>query len=420
MDNKLEIFTLRNTLDHVGAYVFIKDTECRYTYANKMVCDLFGASLSEVVGKKDDDFFDLGLSEQLHDNDLKALAGESIEGEEHNYIASTGETRIYWSVKQPIKDPDGHIIGLFGISTDITERRRLEIELAEQRNLLNQVLENIDSYVYIKDTEGRYLYVNQNISELYGIPKEQIIGQLEADILPADIVQKFSQMDQKVFESGVKVAGEEVVPHTDGSIQHCWSIKIPIAGEDGSKRLIGVSTDITELIELKNKFQDLARQDDLTKVMTRRFVLEEAELMLRLAQSQGDQIAVIMVDIDFLKTVNDSFGHRFGDTYIVALAEACAEALQDSGLIGRLGGDEFLLVIPDTDRDHTTEIARRIQQAVKAIELQAPNGESLQVSVSMGGALSSEGMTLIDLIGKADDALYLTKDEGRGAWSLSE
>jgi len=127
-----------------------------------------------------------------------------------------------------------------------------------------------------------------------------------------------------------------------------------------------------------------------------------------------------MVDIDFLKTINDSYGHRFGDTYIVALAEACAEALQGSGLIGRLGGDEFLLVIPDTDRDHTTGIAQRIQHAVKAIELQAPNGESLQVSISMGGALSSEGMTLIDLIGKADDVLYLTKDVGRGAWSLSE
>lgn len=142
--------------------------------------------------------------------------------------------------------------------------------------------------------------------------------------------------------------------------------------------------------------------------------------MLRLARSRGEQIAVIMVDIDFLKTINDSYGHRFGDTYIVAFAEACTEALQDSGLIGRLGGDEFLLVIPDTDRDHTTGIARSIQQAVKAIELQAPSGKSLQVSISMGGALSSEGMSLIDLIGKADDALYQTKDVGRGHWSLSD
>ncbi|MDX1398982.1 MAG: PAS domain-containing protein, partial [Oceanospirillum sp.] len=72
MDNNLEIYTLRNTLDHVGAYVFTKDAECRYTYANKMVCDLFGAPLSEIVGKTDDDFFDLELSKQLHGNDLKA------------------------------------------------------------------------------------------------------------------------------------------------------------------------------------------------------------------------------------------------------------------------------------------------------------------------------------------------------------
>ncbi|MDX1318752.1 MAG: diguanylate cyclase [Oceanospirillum sp.] len=419
MDNNLEIYTLRNTLDHVGAYVFTKDAECRYTYANKMVCDLFGAPLSEIVGKTDDDFFDLELSKQLHGNDLKALAGESIEGEEHNYIASTGETRIYWSVKQPIKDLDGHIIGLCGISTDITERRRLENELAEQRNLLNQVLENIDSYVYIKDKEGRYLYVNQNTAELYGVPKEKIIGELEKNILPGDIAHKLSLMDKKVFESGAKVTGEEIVSHADGSMQHCWSIKIPIASDDGSERLIGISTDITELIELKNKFQELAKRDELTKVMTRRFILEEAELLLKLAQRRHYQLAAIMIDIDNFKMVNDTYGHVFGDSYIVAITDACVGVIGEEDLIGRLGGDEFLIIMDETNPEAVSDAARQILKAVNGIDIKDPAGEPIAASVSIGCALSAEGMTLIDLIGKADDGLYTAKEAGRGRWYLS-
>ena len=112
----------RYILDQVGAYIFTKDLEGRYTYANKMVTDLFGQPLSEVIGSSDERFFDILASDSLRKNDLRVLhLGERIESEEINVIESTGETRIYWSVKLPLFNEKKEIVGLCGISTDVTE-----------------------------------------------------------------------------------------------------------------------------------------------------------------------------------------------------------------------------------------------------------------------------------------------------------
>jgi len=125
-----QIQRLSETLDHVGAYVFTKDQQNRYTYANKMVCDLFESPLNEIIGLTDTAFFDLSTFNQLQINDRRVLDyGEHIETEENHTIIASGELRTYWSVKTPIKNDHGHIIGMCGISTDITDRLKLEEEL---------------------------------------------------------------------------------------------------------------------------------------------------------------------------------------------------------------------------------------------------------------------------------------------------
>ena len=125
-----QIQRLSETLDHVGAYVFTKDQQGRYTYANKMVCDLFESPLNEIIGLTDSAFFDLSTFNQLQINDRRVLDhGEHIESEENNIIIASGELRTYWSVKKPIKNDRGQIIGMCGISTDITDRLKLEEDL---------------------------------------------------------------------------------------------------------------------------------------------------------------------------------------------------------------------------------------------------------------------------------------------------
>jgi PAS fold. len=111
-----QIQRLSETLDHVGAYVFTKDPQGRYTYANKMVCNLFESRLSEIIGLTDSAFFDLSTFNQLQKNDRRVLDhGEHIESEENNIIIASGELRTYWSVKKPIKNDHGQIIGMCGI-----------------------------------------------------------------------------------------------------------------------------------------------------------------------------------------------------------------------------------------------------------------------------------------------------------------
>lgn len=125
-----QIQRLSETLDHVGAYVFTKDQQGRYTYGNKMVCDLFESPLNEIIGLTNSAFFDLSTFNQLQINDRRVLDhGEHIESEENNIIIASGELRTYWSVKIPIKNNLGQIIGMCGISTDISDRLKLEKEL---------------------------------------------------------------------------------------------------------------------------------------------------------------------------------------------------------------------------------------------------------------------------------------------------
>lgn len=408
---------LKFTLDHVGAYVFTKDTEGRYTYANDMVCALFGQPLEHVIGQTDEQFFDLSISDELRQNDLQVLkSGEKIESEEHNIIAETGEERIYWTVKIPIRDPEGHITGLCGISTDITERLRLERELAEQKNLLSLVLENMDAYVYMKDRDRRYLYANEKLAQLYGKPVEDIVGHLEEDLLPKETADKFAALDRAVLDGGKKVAGEETVHGLDGQDIHCWSIKMPLFKDGEADRLIGISTDITEVIQLKNKFHDLARIDTLTGVLTRRFLIEHAEKELKRTQRRGAALALLVIDIDHFKSINDTYGHAFGDTYIKTIVDACQKTLRESDLMGRLGGDEFVIVIDDTDEAGMAIAAERFQNAVGTTAFTAPDGTELSLSVSIGAVLSCPSSSIDRLMADADAALYQAKEDGRGCW----
>jgi diguanylate cyclase (GGDEF)-like protein/PAS domain S-box-containing protein len=412
-----ENLRLRLTLDQVGAYVFTKDLEGRYTYANDMVCALFGQPLERIVGCRDDQFFDLTLSDELIRDDVRVLThGERIQTEENVVIAETGERRTYWTVKSPLRDADGRITGLCGISTDITERRRLEADLAEQRNLLSLVLENIDAFVYMKGPDRRYRYVNGKTADLFRMPAAEIVGRLDEDIHPRETAERFAAMDRAVIGGGVKATGEESIRGPDGRIMQCWSIKIPLFREGVVDGLIGISTDISEVVRLKNEFHELARTDALTGLLTRRFLIDQAEQELKGTRRRGTRLALLLVDIDDLKRINDTYGHAFGDTYIVAIVDACRNVLRGNDLMGRLAGDEFVIIVKDTDEAGMAAAADRVQNAVRTTVLAAPDGTALSPSVSIGAALSGSAGSIEAITATADAALYQAKKAGRDCW----
>ncbi len=409
-----KVSQLQTILNHVGAYVFTKDLEGRYTFVNKMCCELFGKPQEQILGCTDEDFFDLTISNQIRVNDRSVMdEGNTVEAEEVNIIAKTGQARIYWTVKIPLKENSGRITGMCGISTDITERRELELKVADQRQLLDTILNNIDSYVYMKDAQFRFLYANENTAKLFGRPVGQIVGKVEKDIITRDNADQFEVADRQVFESGHKVCTQESYVDETGNTHFYWSIKVPLIKDGAVKSLVGMSTDITEIVQLKEQFQHLANTDSLTGAYSRRTLLDMADMELKRSIRRGSEIALLLLDLDNFKAVNDSFGHATGDRAIIMVAEECRKSLREVDIFGRLGGDEFVAVLPDTGLTEALIVAQRMLSAITGNRVACDDNSLIAVECSIGISIANSDTTLSEVLGQADKFLYKAKRDGR-------
>lgn len=406
----------RAILDAVGAYVYTTDKDGYYTYANQLVLDLLGGHpLTEVLGKAFSDFVDIGeAGDSLRDTDRRVLHdGESIFREERNFIPSTNEWRTYWSIKKPLLDESGAIIGMIGISHDITEKKRLEDKVRAQNELLDTVLDNVDALIYMKSADRRFLYVNQATAAAFGMPPEAIIGQRDDALMPADLADHFWEKDRQILASWQRYAGEESVTDSTGKTRHFWSVVAPLRDYDGQPALIGFSTDITELHDLKEELQRQARTDNLTGLANRRSFFEHAEEALSRSRRHGHPLSLIAIDIDHFKQINDDYGHPAGDRVLQDFAGCCNSALREEDLCARTGGEEFCVLLPDTGHDAALVLAERLREMTQDCR-PLPEHPALQATISLGVACLGEGDTNFgSLFSRADRALYRAKDLGR-------
>ncbi len=410
-----QVALLSEVLNNVGACIFAKDLNGKYLYANDMVLEVFGMPLENVIGKDDSHFFDLSISDQLRNNDKKVLTeGVIVEQEETNYIKATGEVRIYHSVKKPLFDEEKRIIGLCGISTDITEQKRLENLVKKQKDLLNIVLDNVDAHIYMKDNQRTFKYVNSRVAALFGLPVEQVVGKKETDILPEDVAEHFYQSDKKLFETGERQTIDETVIDDEGNEHHYLSVKIPFYPENEDPVLIGFSTEVTELYKLKEQFRKQANTDSLTGLFNRRYFVEHAEREFKRAQRNGKPLTVISIDIDHFKDINDKYGHPVGDEVLVEVSKQLLPNLRSEDVLARIGGEEFAIVLPDTDLQQASHIAERIRHQQDCIRIKGNWQGELNVQVSVGVAIKLDDDSNFDvLFSRADKALYMAKNNGR-------
>lgn len=411
VNNKVAI--LEGILSNVGACIFTKDTQGRYTYANQAVLDIFDLSLDQVLGKDDSHFFDLAKSKALIENDQIVMkTGQTLETEETNFVKAFNEERTYQIVKKPIYDENHDVIGVSGIATDVTEQRKLQRKLAEQNQLLDIVLNNVAAHIYMKDEERRFLYVNKKVAELFKLPIEHVVGQKEQHILDPVLAEHFHQSDAKLFETGEKQTVEETIEDDLGNRHHYLSVKVPFE-QDGKKALIGFSTEVTELYELKEQFRKQANTDYLTGLYNRRYFVETAEREFKRAVRHKMPFALISLDIDYFKQVNDLYGHPTGDEVLKFVAENLSANIRDEDVLARIGGEEFAIMLPNTGFDEAFSVAERIRYFQELNGAKTQYGE-IEARVSLGLAVRNEtDDTFEHLFLRVDKALYQAKDQGR-------
>lgn len=410
-----QVRMLAEVLNTVGAFIYSKDLDGCYTYANQHVLDLFNKPLEDVVGYDDSHFFDLSVSTQLRENDQNVMRNAvTVENEESNLVKSTGEVRIYHTVKKPLFDEQGKVIGMCGVSNDITDERKLQDKLQEKETLLNIVLDNVDAHIYMKDEYRTFKYVNKKVANLFGLPESEIVGKKETEILPEEVAEHFYQSDKKVFDTGEKQTIEEVVEGDEGHTYHYLSVKIPFSFDDNSKHLIGFSTDVTELYRLKEEFRKQANTDPLTGLYNRRYFTENAIREFKRAERNNQPLSVVSIDIDHFKEINDEYGHPVGDQVLIAVSKNLLPNLRSEDVLARIGGEEFSIVLPDTDIQQAEVIAERIRQQQDDICLEGDWKGQIQVKVSAGVATKRADDENFDtLFSRADKALYSAKNNGR-------
>jgi diguanylate cyclase (GGDEF)-like protein/PAS domain S-box-containing protein len=175
----------------------------------------------------------------------------------------------------------------------------------------------------------------------------------------------------------------------------------------------GIARNISERKELEDKLTTFARIDGLTETYNRRHFYEEAEKQLALAHRYQRPVAILMLDLDRFKQVNDTYGHRAGDEVLRHFAQICRETIRETDIIGRTGGEEFAILLPETELDSAFLLAERIRSSVESSALKF-NKAILPYSVSIGVAVkAAEKMRIEELLSRADEALYQAKEAGR-------
>ena len=404
----------RLLLDELGACIYATDLEGRYTYANRLVLDLIGRPLDHVLGKRFAEIFGVHASAQSEQTDARVLRdGETVACEETNDAGGIGARRWYWTIKKPLRDSQGTIVGMLGVSYDITDKKQLEDTVREQKAMLDAILTNVDALVYMKGSDRRFLYANQQVADAIGLPLAHIIGRRDSDVLPAEVADAFWEKDQRILASGQRHAGEETLIDPNGHKRHYWSVVVPCTAPNGQNALIGLSTDITDLHAIKEELQRQATTDSLTGIANRRSFFEQAEQEFMRCRETQRALSLMALDIDHFKRINDNFGHAVGD-YVLQDFVGCARGeLRPTDFFARTGGEEFCVLLRDADQAVAHAVAERIREMTAACPV-LENQHHAHITVSIGvAALSPADTNFGSLMVRADRALYTAKESGR-------
>jgi diguanylate cyclase (GGDEF)-like protein/PAS domain S-box-containing protein len=272
--------------------------------------------------------------------------------------------------------------------------------------------------VLVRLSDQRVVLTNPAAADLFEIPFEQAPGQQAQQfyVRPEDLEGLASRIEQghSAKRSSVQLRSAK------GRV--FWAT---ISGQrvdfEGEPCLLAGVYDITAQKELEERLRELATRDALTGVYNRRYLEEvTAQEHSRVERGTSAPFALLVVDADHFKEVNDKYGHPTGDDVLAALAQACAGALRRGDVFARIGGEEFAAMLPETDASAAGEVGERLRRAVEALEVSTDHGVFLRPTVSIGGAVAKPEESVGSVLDRADKAMYTAKDRGRNKVVISD
>jgi diguanylate cyclase (GGDEF)-like protein/PAS domain S-box-containing protein len=303
---------------------------------------------------------------------------------------------------------------------DISERKKVEATLKNSEERYRTLVESSTDAILMLNRERNIITCNQAFLSLFGYRKDEVQDKSIRIIHSSgESFRNYSKATYPLVERVGSLREEWDLMRKDGTIFPAEIVTSPIRASNGTTTgYICISRDITERKRAEEELEYMATHDVLTGLPNRTLFNDRLSMALKQAERSEKNVAVMMLDLDYFKDVNDSFGHSMGDQLLRAVGSRLTEVLRRGDTVARIGGDEFLLLLPDMGKvEHTTIIAYKILQAFR--QPFVLNDHSLYITTSMGIAIfPDDGKDADTLVKNADTAMYRVKDEGRDNFQL--
>lgn len=292
----------------------------------------------------------------------------------------------------------------------LEELEALRVLEREYRQLLDESSDPIFSFF----PDGQYRYVNRAFADGVGMKMEDIIGRKIWDVFSKDEADKRFAVVRWVFEKGQSKVVEVRVPRPEGDHYYLTTAK-PILDERRQVvSVVCISKEITERKIMEERLARMAQYDALTDLPNRALFNDRLLNAIALSRRDGTRLALMSIDLDRFKPVNDNFGHHVGDLLLQEAARRMQECLRESDSVGRIGGDEFFVLLPETEKEEdAVRVAEKIHRSLNR-PFDFPGIRSLRISSCIGIVLYPDhGNDSIELMKNADGAMYRAKANGR-------
>ena len=436
-DRKLAETTLRETnelfslfLHHSPIYTFIKEVTpavSKVLQASENYHQMIGIPGRDMIGKTMADLFPPEDAARFTADDWAVVSrGEVLKLDEEL------NGRYYTTIKFPLQQGERTLLA--GYTIDITERVHAEENLRDSDLFVKGVLNSLTAHIAVLDENGVIVAVNEpwaKFARENGCPDPDAylgfnyLTVCEAAYRNGDANASQADLGIRAVLNGTRSQFTTEYP-CDSPTEQRW-FTVTVAPQQQPRRgVIVIHQDITErkraeqsleasYVILKNALnleKELARVDQLTDINNRRSLFEAAEHEFDIASRYHKPVAVMMYDIDNFKEINDTFGHTLGDRILQRVTEIARHQLRSADVIGRYGGDEFVILMPMTNAEHAYSLAERIRLEVAAGSQSTLNGE-VRISISAGIIEMAQGETVENVFRRADQAMYTAKQAGR-------
>lgn len=410
---------LQAMLDTIPDLVWLKNVDGVYLSCNPRFERLFGAREAEIIGKTDYDFVSQELADSFREHDRRAMAAgkPSINEEWLTFSGNDNSRGLFETIKAPMTDAQGRLVGVLGIARDITTRVLAERALLESQQQAQLYLNIASVMLVAADVEGRITLINRKGCETLGAPEAYVLGKDWFEtFLPEHVQKSAREKYQKLMQGKVELVEymEYAIVNRRGEKRSiAWHNALLLDKAGNPTGVLASGEDITERQHYIAQLEHKALYDNLTDLPNRTLLIDRLKLAIDAARRDALPLVVIAMKIARLKEVNEILGHHNGDLVIKEVAKRVAQTLRATDTVAHLSGDEFVILLPGDNEKTVGYTICKIQSTMEPPAV--IDGGPLDIEVNMGVAVYPQhGEEPSVLLSHADAAMRIAKTEVGG------